>query len=1027
MALVHLHRHSEYSLLDGLGTGQQYAERAAELGQTSMALTDHGSLAGILYHIQACEAVGIKPILGMEAYFKPNAKLHDNEHRKAYHMILLAQNLEGWHNLMRLSSKSYEEENFYYKPCIDYEMLSLYNDGLIATSSCLSGYFPQQYLGGKEDEATSFLENMLVTFGDRFYFEVQPHAYMEQQNLNSYLIGLAQEKNIPLIATVDAHYPRKDNQKTQRLLVRMNTSKKALNDKDDEEALGPYETNWLMSEGELLDTFREHHPIPMELVQEAVAETVNLADRCDHIEMDRSPKIPKATSTPIEAERVLRGWCNEGLERIGKSSEQNYLDRLEEELGVMRKLGVLDYFVIVGDMVRWAKEQGIRVGPGRGSAGGSLVLYLSRVTAMDPIGYGLLFERFLNEYRTEIPDVDIDFQHNRRDEVKQYIVEKYGKDKVVDVAAFQSFGMKSAIKDVCRAMGIDYAIAESVSKELEGSFGTHLEDMRVMSPKVDRFARDFPEAWGHATLLEGQVKNLSKHPAAVIVTDRPAVELIPMMRSKDDRMVTQYSERANAQLISPYGFLKIDMLVTDALTVQADTILQIEADHGIKIDFEDVKQFPVVESPLNSDPKVVERFVDGRNLGVFQFGASRGMLELLRAIKPTNLDHLIAANALYRPGTLTNGMAYQFANRKNGEEWDLPHNVLEPFLGSTFGIITFQEQVMQVGVALGDFSPADSAVFLKIVAKGIARDIEGKKKMQTYYDKFAAGASKKGLSKVEIDRIWGAILQMSTYAFNRSHSAGYAVQGYQDKWLKYYYALQHYAALLTTETSKVPQIVREARQVGVKILPPDINVSGAGFTIDGNSIRYGLLAVKQIGDQAMNEIIAHRPYETFKGFCEVVAARKVNSRGKEYLLNCGAFDTLGERADWSMTDKSKAEKDMLGFSLSSRDQSAKQLEKIAPYIDDFEKLEEAQDKNGEVQIGGEIVNVHQIKDKNKNDMAFVSLEYGGEEVAVTIFSSEYTRFRHMLNEGATVLVKGTYQTGERAGVIGTYICPAEAI
>ena len=1042
--LVHLHRHGEFSLLDGVGTAEHYAKRAAELGQSALALTDHGSLAGALYHVDACEEHGIKPIIGAEMYFTADALKHDKEHKR-FHLVLLAKNLAGFKNLMRLSSLSWQPENFYYKPCIDWRLLRQYSEGLIASTSCMSGIIPRAILAGDEEGALRYLNTLQDIFGDDVYLEVHPHDDNGQRRVNRELIKLAEQKGMPIVAATDAHYPFKEWFSTQDILVMIQTGQSNKSREEREDAAKDIfkfsgNTYWLMSEDELIEQFKNFHPeLKEEWIDEFISNTTEIADRCEHFAIDKSPKIPKATKSPLEAERILRRWCKEGLDRIGKSEDNKYLSRLEEELATMRKLGVLDYFVIVADMVRWAKDQNIRVGPGRGSAAGCLVNYLCRITAVDPIGYGLLFERFLNDYRTSLPDIDIDFQDDRRDEVKEYLHQKYGDDYVVNVASFQSFGLKASVLDVARVLNVPFEKVKKATNAIpDKTFGETLETLEASYPPIKHFFEEFPQVRTHAMRLQGQMKGQSQHPAAVIITDRPAVDVIPMMQSKDGSMVTQWSERANAQLISPYGFLKIDCLATDGLTMQQNILQKIKERTGEIIDFEDVNQFPIVESPHNVDSKVIESFADGYNLGVFQF-SGRGIIGLLKQIQPENLEHVIAANALFRPGTLTNGVAFEYADRKNGKTyWKLPHSSMDEFISPTFGFMIFQEQVMQIFRTLGhNVTPADTAPFLSVVAKGIARDLDGKRKLQVYYDQFVAGCEEKKIPRHTYDEIWAQIIQMTTYAFNKSHSTGYAMQAYQDKWLKIYYPLEFYSSLLTVEMAsnadsqkKVMKAIREANIVGVKILPPDVNISDVGFTIDGNSIRFGLQGIKFVGQAAVEEIKEKRPFESYEDFYSKVDKKKINKRCKKALVMAGAFDNLGGREKWildeeamledgkmNQDDRALAEKEMMGYSISYGEDASKYNALLVDYISD--ELE------GDVQIGGEIINVKEITDKNNNKMAFVDLSYNTADYAATFFSDAYEQFRHLLTEGNTILIAGEYDSERETTIASRAISVAQ--
>jgi DNA polymerase-3 subunit alpha len=1029
---VHLHRHSEFSLLDGVGTADVYAKRAAELGQSALSITDHGSLAGTLYHVEACEEVGIKPILGMEGYFRQDIAF-DRENklnRDFFHLILLAKNEEGWRNLMRLSSISFKEENFYQKPCLDWRILRQYSEGLIASTTCASGIIPQAIIHNDEESAKHLLRVFRDIFGDDFYLEIQPHDFDEQRQINLTLCNWFSELGVPIVAAGDVHFPYEDWSDTQKLLPQIKTGA-------DIDVSAP-KTCWLTTREEINVQFNEfHNHIPKEFIEQALANSVEISERIEHFKIDKSPKIPKATESLEDAERILREWCEEGLERIGKSGNQVYLDRLEEEFSVLKKLKVLDYFVIVGDMVRWAKNQGIRVGPGRGSAAGCLINYLVRITAIDPIGYGLLFERFMNEYRTEIPDIDIDFQDDRRDEVKDYLRQKWGDDYVVDIAAFQSFGLKAAIKDVARVLGVPYEKANRATKAIpDKTWGLGIEDLEEQLPEIKELFNEYPDLRRHAVRLQGQIKGLSRHAAAVVVTDRPAQDVIPMMQAKDGAMVTQWSERANGQLIAPYGFLKIDCLATDALTVQDKTVKLIKERYGIDIDFEDIKQFPVNESPDYAEADVVEAFADGANIGVFQFGTSAGIKGFLKEIRPTHLEHIIAANAMYRPGPMA--FLGDYAARKNGSRWTSFHESVAPYMDYTFGILVFQEQVMQLYNALAkDATGADSATFLKVVAKGIARDLEGKQRLQKYYDKFAVGCEEKGIPKTAYDKVWDQILQMSTYAFNKSHSTGYAVQAYQDKWLKvnWHYPLEFYASLLTTESDnakKVPPILKEAKIFGIRILPPDINISGSDFTIHDNNIRFGLLGVKGVGQSAIETISRERSdnglFESYEDFCKRVPKAKVKKNVKRNLVDAGAFDALGGREDWVIDDEGNVvvgkysekqrgtlETQILGYALSRKSDIDLYSKIIKDRTIPFFELEDRED--GEVMLGGEIVKLKEIETKKGDKMAFVDLAFETDDYSLTFFPRDYMRFSHILSEGNAILVIGDWDKGRQSTVV----------
>lgn len=1031
MTFVHIHRHSDWSFLDGCGTNAQFAKRAAELGQPALALTDHGNMCGALYHIEACREHGIKPISGMESYFVWD---HEEENSSYAHLVLLAMNEVGWKNLLALTSASFDPiRTVKRKPCVDWNLLVEHSEGIIATSSCANGPVSGPTLLGDDCGVTDGLLAFKSLYGDRFYVEIQPHDFDEQRKLNTRLVLKARELGIPIVAAVDAHYPEKDWHDTHDLLLMMNTRQtvktrqKALEEGDDYFAFSG-RSFWLMSREEVEQTFAEHHKsLPKAVVREAMDETLNLADRVEEFEISKEPKIPRATRSPLEAERIVRNWCNEGLERISKKSDPEYRDRLETELRVIRSKGVMDYFVIVGKGVRHAKDRGIRVGPCRGSAGGSLVAYLSRITALDPIGYDLLFERFLNEYRSELPDIDLDFQHDRREEVKEFYRKEFGQGHVVDVAAFQTFGLRGAIQAVARVMCMDYGETMSVTKTIDDHPARPAGLERFDDPgPVGEWGEKYPEARTHVKRLLGQARGISKHPAAVIITDRPAHEYIPLMRANDGSTMSQWSERADFQIISSYGFLKIDLLSTDALTHQHDVIKMINERHGIEIDFEDPKQFPVMTSPELSDPKVVERFGTGKTeLGIFQFH-SAGMVRMLKEIEPTRLDDLIAANTLYRPGTLEGDTVSRFIARKHGKEpvtyW---HPDVKPFMERSYGLMIYQEQVMQVGQVLGGFDKAESNMLLKALTKwhgSRGNKQKGAVKIATFEERFVSGCLSKGISESMAKEAWAEIVNLTKYVFNRSHSAGYALQAYQDMVLKVWLP-EFYASLLTREPDKVAGTIREAKGRGVKILPPDVNVSEAGFTLDGDAIRFGLAAVKNVGLTAVQEIVAKRPFKNEEDMLERVEKRRVNSRVYKSLVQCGAVDRWGARDGWERSEKLLYEKELLGFPLSGQDSHALILKNLVART-----IDGALEDESKHTLGGEIVEVKQIKTRKGAEMARARVELpSGDEFGAVFFPGVFQNgARDEIYEGNVILVAGTWKAGKEELLVDT-ICSADQL
>lgn len=1032
MSFCHLHLHGEFSLLDGCGKAENYAERAKEIKQDAFALTDHENLAGALYHAQACDDADIKPIIGIETYFEPYQGWAKETQTRGHHLLLLAKNAQGFQNLMRLSSVSFEHDRFYRNPLIDWELLSKFREGLICTSGCVNGYIPrlilqpwEQRIDGDPEE---ILGRFLGLFGDDFYMEIQPHDFDGQNIANDAIISMAQERGVPLLATCDAHYPDEDWRLSQGAVRAMRSSMGTKSEKEedkDKTAIDyAYPTQWMMSEEEVRKHFASMG-VAEKYVDEGIATSLDIAKSVDAFTFSDAPKFPRVE---VDAKKTITEWCREGLTRIGKEGVQEYEERLAHELAMFDRKDAFDYFYIIGDMVRWAKLQGIRVGPCRGSAGASLVLYLIRVTAIDPIGYDLLFERFMNDARAEMPDVDIDFQADRRDEVRQYLVDKYGEEQVADVAAFQSFGMKSVIKDLGRVFRFEYMEGESVSKELDDeAIGTTLEDV-VDKPGHERVAKwreDHPDAWDTATRLEGQIKNMSKHAAAVVVTDGPVRELMPTMRipglksmrgdsdeTKGQEAVTQWSARANNELIATYGFLKIDMLVTEALTIQQKCIEFIKERHGVVVDFEDPITHPEIVTPVG-EREVCERFGKGSNLGIFQFAGPAAM-RAAAEIKPTEIEHLIAANAMARPGP----MAYigKFSKRKNGkEEYEIPEQA-ESVLGRTYGVITYQEQVMMLFIVLAGVDPGIADKARKVVGKGVARDIEGRKKLEEFRKIWMDGCKKSGVATEYAKQLFADILEMSTYSFNRAHAAGYALQAYQDQWLKTHYPVEYYAAIMTVKPKEADSAIREARAYKIEVMPPDVNSSGIGFTLDGDSIRFGLLGIQNVGDTAASKIMELRPFANLEEFDEKIAAAKakrmINSRVRQSLIDCGAFDFDGQRDGMHDEVKGEYERNLLGFSPSQKSQLAEYRE----FLDEFcllDILDEAEDGQ-RVNVAGEVVEVKRKKTKKGDPYAFVRLWFDGQDIETVFWSEQLSRYKDLLTEGNAILLRGKWQEDRRS-------------
>ena len=1018
MSFVNFHRHSQGSLLDGAGTPRQGAEYASKLKQTALSISDHGNLIMVPDHISACNDIGIKPIVGMEAYFKPDRHKKDNDNRKAYHLLLICQNEQGWKNLIKLSTEAHLS-GFYYKPCVDWELLEEYNEGLICSSACVGGYVPDLILTAQDYAITAAVEHHLEIFGeDRYFLEIMPHDLGLQQTVNNKLANLHQQYDIPMLATCDSHYPYKDWKDTQDVILMMATGQSLAKRKKKKEAgEDVYEMDMplhMFSGEEMYSLFAENHPdLPFHIVDQAIKNTETLAERIKPFDIDRtSNKAPVAFDNPDDAFEELEGWCFEGLVRIDHRLDEQYLERMKHELHTIREMGVVDYFVIVGRLVRWAREQGIRISSGRGSAAGSLVCYLVRITTIDPIAHDLLFERFLNPNRKGLPDIDLDFEHERRDEVKAEAARQIGEGRVCDIAAFTTFGPKSAIKDVGRVFDVPLDHLNYITQQIPepkdvGGAGNvpPLEKLRQDSSVIEEFSKEYSDIWKHSLRVEGHVKALSTHAAGIVMTQEPITNYMPMMNGPSG-IITGWSDSAFSPIISECGFLKLDVLSLDGLSKQGNAIRIIEEKYGEKIDLDDL---PVASDPQAVDPEVMEIFRRGTTLGVFQFGGSRGIIAFLKHTRPDRFEDLIAVNALYRPGPLDGGDAFLYGDIKQGKApvnyW---HESIIPFLEKTYGLMVYQEQMQQIAQSLGEFSPSDSDDMRKATSK-IYRmgKAEGRQFISKYKEQWMKGCKHNGLSEEESEDIWEKMLAFGGYSFNRSHSASYALFAYQDAYLKSHYPDAFYAPLLDSGDN-LDMVVREARNMDIRVNPPDINWSDKEFRLVDKELLYGLLRVKFVGDVTVKEILDKRPFTSLEDFRRV-ERRKCNSQAYEFLHMGGAFDAIGGRLDWSVDKKREGEIEALGVALTGTGESEKYSgiidERITSEIE-FENLKEGSG----ITVGGEIVSIkeHIIKTgKNKGQpMAFVDIAFRDNDWDCVLFSHEYDKYRPILSSGNLIMARG---------------------
>jgi DNA polymerase-3 subunit alpha len=890
MSFVHLHLHTQYSLLDGANKIKALMPRVAQGGMPAVAMTDHGNMFGAVEFYREAQRHGIKPIIGCEMYVAPrsrhekNGRTDDHEAGGNYHLILLAMNREGYRNLCRLVSTSYQD-GFHYKPRVDKELLQELNGGLIALSGCLSGEVARNILAKRPDHAKQAVEEYATIFRDRYYLEIQDNRIAAQKDVNTQLRDMAGRLGLPLVATNDCHYLSSEDAAAHEILLCVQTGKTLSDDRR-----WRFETDQLYVKDP--DVMREAFAD----CEEAVRNTVDVAARCD-VDLSRPYQFPAVATPNGEAlEDYLGEQARAGLaERLAAcrvadgwqvEREPQYEERLKIELEIISKMGFAGYFLIVADFVNFAKAKGIPVGPGRGSAAGSLVAFALKITDLDPLEHGLLFERFLNPERRSMPDIDVDFCVERRDEVIRYVKEKYGHDRVAQIITFGTLKGKQAIKDVGRVLGFSFAETDRIAKlypaPVQGREHA-LEAALQLEPRLDEVRkRGEPERklFEYALRLEGLLRHASKHAAGIVISNRELVDDLPLFVDKEGNVLTQYAGTE----IEEVGLVKFDFLGLKTLTLLHNVVERIRADRGISVDLSHL--------PSN-DPATYEVLTRADAVGIFQMESS-GMRKLLTQLRPTCFADLVAVLALFRPGPLDSGMVDQFIKRKHGKEpIRYLHAALEPVLRETYGVIVYQEQVMQIAQILAGYSLGD--------ADNLRRAM-GKKKseaMAKERDRFLKGAVRNGVAAGLAGEVFDQMETFAAYGFNKSHSAAYALISYRTAYLKAHYPEEFMAALLSLEmndTDKTYKNLAECRRVGIPVLPPGVNESQEGFTVQNGTIRFGLGAVKGVGTKAVEAMInvrAETPFTSLHDFCLRVRSGNVNKRVVEGLIKCGAFDAFG--------------------------------------------------------------------------------------------------------------------------------------
>ena len=1045
---VHLHNHSDYSLLDGAQPIKQMVNRTEELGMNSIALTDHGNMFGAVDFYLQCEKKGINPIIGMEAYIvgkgsRTIKQAAQGHHQRTYHIILLCKDLQGYKNLMKLSSSSFLE-GFYYKPRMDKELLRKHSEGLIGLSACLNGEITRLHLDGKDMEAQHAVEEHVDIFGkNSFYMEIQRHG-MEEDRAYDKNLQLAKQMGLKYVATNDVHYTRKKHWDSHDILICLQSNHFRSDEKRMRYKRGEF---YLRSPEEMRKLFDD--------LPEACDATLEIAERCNlklnfdsyHLPVFIIPEDSKEKDPDL----YLQSLCRDGLKSLYPQKTSELTERLAYELSVIKQMNFSGYFLITADFVDYAKKNHIPVGPGRGSAAGSLVSYALGITTIDPMKHDLLFERFLNSERVSLPDIDIDFCYERRGEVIQYIKNKYGEKSVTQIITFGKMKARQAVKDVGRVMGYPFGEVDKIAKEIPEELNISLEGALKKSPAFKEMAEGtYSELIEHSLILEGVNRHASTHAAGVVIAPGDLTDFIPLYKSSKGDITSQYDMKGLEKL----GLLKMDFLGLRNLTVIERTLELIETNQE-KVD---------IQSISLDDKDVYDLFTKGTTIGIFQF-ESAGMREYLKKLKPSCIEDLIALNALYRPGPMNN--IDDFINRKQGKKTiDYMHNDLEPILKETYGIIVYQEQVMQIANKIAGFSLSDADLMRRAMGK---KDSALMKRMKT---DFVKGAEKNNINSRKAKSIFALIEKFAEYGFNKSHSTAYAYIAYQTAWLKTHYPIEFMSANLTSfmsDTNRIVRLINECRKLNIQVHPPDINISKIDFQpLDNQSISYGLNAIKNVGSSALKSIIDEREkkgeFKSIFDFCSRVISFSLNRKVIESLIKAGALDCLpGKRSElftsidnvlkygqsiqdnqnrnqvdifggkdgansmikepklhesepWSEKQSLTFEKEVLGTYVSGHPliKHADIIEKYATY--DF--TEAIPTSTGKLfRLGGLIEGITRNFDKNGREWARIKMECIGGRAEIIVFNEIFLRYKEIIQEGNIVFVSGNPENRSEMGYV----------
>lgn len=1059
MAFCHLHTHTEYSLLDGEANIKKLVARVKELGMQSCAITDHGTMFGVVDFYRECKANGIKPVIGCEVYVAPNSrfdKVHGVDNRYS-HLILLAENETGYKNLIYLVSMGCIE-GYYYKPRIDKDLLRQHSEGIIALSACIAGEIPSLLLNGDKEGARRAAREYMDIFGkDNYFIEIQDHGLPEQKQVLPELIAIAKELELGVVATNDIHYLTREDAFYQDVLMCIQMEKTI----DDEDRMR-FESQefYIKSEDEMRTLFS--------YIPEAIENTAKIAERCN-VDFDFNTRHLPKFDVPDgkDAHEYLTELCNKGLYKLYPEVTDELKERLDYELGVIKKMGFTDYFLIVSDFISYAKNNGVAVGPGRGSAAGSIVSYSLGITTVDPIKYSLIFERFLNPERVSMPDIDIDFAPEGRQKVIEYVVSKYGADNVAQIVTFGTMKARLAIRDVARALGLPYADADRVAKLIPRDLGATIESALETVPELKGLYENEPEIKkliDTSRVLEGLPRHAGTHAAGVVITGEPIVNYVPLTLNKEDFITTQFPK----DTVENLGLLKMDFLGLRNLTVIESALDIIEQTRGIRVKLDDIGY---------NEKEVFDLISSGNTDGVFQL-ESAGMQSFMTELRPDTLEDIIAGIALYRPGPMEQIPRY-IHNKRNPQDISYKHPKLEKILDVTYGCMVYQEQVLEIVRSLAGYSLGKADQMRRTISKKKAEQMKVERRNFIYgsEEEGIPGCINMGIDEATAISIFDEINDFANYAFNKSHAAAYAFISYQTAYLKAYYPVEYMAALISTidDTDKINHYIANCKQMNIDRLPPDVNKSRMGFTVENDKIRFGLSAVKNVGKSFIEALLNERDnngeFKNFSDFVERMTGADINKRAVEGLICCGAFDSMGvyrsqlmQIYEKAMEGASDRQKNNIAGQFSLFDDMEETVEIELPKIAEFEKREllrlekqsigmyfsghpmeeyEAKvrsitrqniaminesvikDEDGEYISTGTGLNdgdnvvlgciIESRKNKTtraKSQMAFLTLEDSYGSVEALVFPKILATYSHQLQEGAVVLVKGTLSIRE---------------